>query len=53
MGGSLKRQSLGDTLRRLGMASLTIPKACGFEDATRLTADTHKFFCYQVLASNG
>jgi hypothetical protein len=37
-GGSLKRQSPGDALWRLGMASgvLTIPKAFGFEAATRL-----------------
>jgi hypothetical protein len=36
VGGSLKRQSLGDALWRLGMASgvLTIPKAFGFEAAT-------------------
>ena len=37
-GGSLKRQSLGDALWRLGMVSLvfTIPKAFGFEAATQL-----------------
>ncbi len=36
MGGSLKRQSLGDALWRLGMVSpvLTIPKAFGFEAGT-------------------
>jgi len=35
MSGSLKRQSLGDDLSRLGMVShkLTIPKAFGFEAA--------------------
>jgi hypothetical protein len=36
MSGSLKRQSLGDALRRLGMVSnvSAIPKSLGFEAAT-------------------
>jgi len=50
-GGSLKRQSLGDALWRLGMASFAfiIPKTFGFEAATSHVVNKRLAFTWHLF----